>query len=183
MQLVIRVLCHARTQLLPTRVCTHVLLSQSPPYPYPPPPLLSFAPLYGRFQCSEAAVLTRIRTLTRIPYFLSDEAPNFKNIMASPEMWLSAKKAGAKAHADEHCEATMSVQLSGTKRWRIGPMPPTTAHNFTKRRSLSDGVLTMTTPTWEPEYVFDLHPVSPSEPICLYHIHVCNGARSGLTGA
>ena len=105
----------------------------------------------------EPGVLSRIRRLTRMPYFLPHGATNFRNIMASPEMWLSAAEAGAKAHADEHCEATMSVQLSGTKRWRIGPMPPITHANFTTRRSLSDGVLTMTSPAWEPAYVFDLH--------------------------
>jgi hypothetical protein len=66
--------------------------------------------------------------------------------------------AGAKAHADEHCESTMTVQLSGTKRWRVGPPPAITRSSFSQSDSLADGLLTRKLRNaWVPAYEFDLH--------------------------
>jgi ribosomal protein L16 Arg81 hydroxylase len=73
-------------------------------------------------------------------------------------MWLSPMGAGAKAHADEHCEATMSIQLSGTKRWRIGQPPPATPATFHKQHSLADGVSLLLTSGWDPTHAVDLQP-------------------------
>jgi hypothetical protein len=81
------------------------------------------------------------------PYFMNEK--NMWSLQDSPEFWFSTKGgvnppistilpdcsvpfvlysgvpgAGAKAHMDEHCTTTMSVQLDGEKRWRLGWMPP-----------------------------------------------------------
>lgn len=39
-------------------------------------------------------------------------------------MFLGMPKAGARLHADSVCEPIFSVQLTGRKRWRLGPLPP-----------------------------------------------------------
>ena len=63
--------------------------------------------------------------LTEVPYFLRSTPSSATRYSSSPEMWFAVPGAGAKAHADGHCEATISLQLSGRKRWRVGSM-----HNF-----------------------------------------------------
>ena len=61
----------------------------------------------------------------KTPYFLRNDDWSEEKLLMSPEMWFSAVKgSGAKTHADGHCESTISIQLSGRKRWRIGPMHP-----------------------------------------------------------
>lgn len=58
-----------------------------------------------------------------IPYFLRQTKWSAEHIYRSPEMWFApVGGSGAKAHADSHCEATISIQLSGKKKWRISPM-------------------------------------------------------------
>ena len=44
-------------------------------------------------------------------------------MLHSPEVWIAKKGAGAQAHVDGHCESTITIQLAGTKRWRLSPMP------------------------------------------------------------
>ena len=84
-----------------------------------------FAPFYWDVkdgaERGEHALLARIQKLTRVPYFMA--ASNLDEMQGSPEFWFSAAGAGAKAHMDSHCQSTMSVQLSGTKRWRISGIP------------------------------------------------------------
>ena len=73
----------------------------------------------------EADLLREISARTKVPYFMSRH--NAHEMKTSPEFWFSAPGAGAKVHMDSHCQATMSVQLSGTKRWRLGPIPEAVA--------------------------------------------------------
>ena len=73
---------------------------------------------------NEKPYLDRVRRATVRPYFMA--ADNDEQLMHSPEVWLARKGAGAKAHADGHCESTITIQLSGTKRWRLAPMFPKT---------------------------------------------------------
>ena len=117
-----------------------------------------FAPLYWDVKEGPGPVQEVVRGLTQVPYFMRDTAPNHDAIFRSPEVWLAPEGAGAKAHADEHCEATMSLQLSGAKLWRIGPMPALEPANFSRRRSLADGVVTMTKAGWTPAYETVLQP-------------------------
>mmetsp|Transcript_74959 Transcript_74959/g.171816 ORF Transcript_74959/g.171816 Transcript_74959/m.171816 type:complete len:452 (-) Transcript_74959:272-1627(-) len=70
------------------------------------------------------SMLTKIQNHTKVPTFMDPR--NKKDFMGSPEFWFSSKNAGAKAHMDTHTQMTMSVQLSGRKRWRLGLIPPRT---------------------------------------------------------
>jgi hypothetical protein len=47
---------------------------------------------------------------------------NDRNFKTTPEFWFAAAGAGAKAHMDTHVQATISLQLAGTKRWRMKPL-------------------------------------------------------------
>lgn len=82
-----------------------------------------YAPYYWAIK-EDRALLHRIGLGNELPYFMQD-TPRSREIWAqSPEVWFSAPGAGALPHADGHCEATISIQLSGTKRWRVGQMLP-----------------------------------------------------------
>ena len=70
---------------------------------------------------SEANLLEHIRNLTRVPYFM--EAAALRELQTTPEFWFSARGARAKAHMDPRCESSKSVQLAGTKFWRLPPIP------------------------------------------------------------
>ena len=83
------------------------------------------------------------------------------SLQDSPEFWFSSKGnrlrskpdladcmsilgdsgAGAKAHMDEHCTTTLSVQLDGEKRWRLGWMPPPKDGVRSKQSIYSDGAV------------------------------------------
>ena len=74
--------------------------------------------------------------------------------MGSPEFWFSMPGAGAKAHMDMHCESTMSIQLDGTKRWRIGLAAPT--DKSLPVGTYGDGMAYTRPGGWTPTYDFDL---------------------------
>jgi hypothetical protein len=67
------------------------------------------------------AALDALRNLTMLPYFM-DEVNEFA-VRDSPEFWMGANGTGAKAHADNHCYSTISLQLSGKRRWRLDEIP------------------------------------------------------------
>jgi len=74
--------------------------------------------------------------------------------MGSPEFWFSMPGAGAKAHMDMHCESTMSIQLDGTKRWRIGLASATDESLPTG--AYGDGMAYGREGGWTPTYDFEL---------------------------
>lgn len=57
----------------------------------------------------------------RTPYFMDKD--NIGSFQGSPELWMGANGTGAKAHMDSHCQSTISIQLSGRRRWRLGIIP------------------------------------------------------------
>jgi len=67
-------------------------------------------------------VLQKVQRHTVVPSFMDPR--NGKILQATPELWFScgASGGGAKAHVDQHTESTMSLQLSGHKRWRVAPL-------------------------------------------------------------
>ncbi len=91
-----------------------------------------YAPFYWGVKDSaehgEAELLTQIGSLTRVPYCMEPAAQREMEI--TPEFWFSVPGAGAKAHMDPHCESSLSVQLSGTKLWRLSPIPDIAGSNF-----------------------------------------------------
>merc|ERR1712196_502936 len=72
---------------------------------------------------TDGGVKAVVQRHTRLPYFMRQTIGNTEMVNSSAEFWFSQPGAGAKAHQDSHCQNTMSIQLSGTKRWRIGPPP------------------------------------------------------------
>jgi len=79
-----------------------------------------------------ADVLRKVQRRTVVPSFMDPR--NRKMLRATPELWFSCGAAGggAKAHVDQHTESTMSLQLSGRKRWRVAPMGRRTAPHIMK---------------------------------------------------
>lgn len=88
-----------------------------------------FAPFYWgvrehrRGDVGSKKVLERIRELitASVPKFMDGE--NAASLFDHAEFWLGAKGTGARAHMDSHCISTLSLVLSGERRWRIGPVP------------------------------------------------------------
>lgn len=123
-----------------------------------------YAPFYWAVKDSEehgeADLLEQIRHLTRKAYFM--EPASLREMEITPEFWFSAPGAGAKAHIDPHCESSLSVQLSGTKTWRLSPMLNPT--DFTPE--FADGAVYTKAfvdrhfdgKAWKPMFEFTLHP-------------------------
>ena len=71
------------------------------------------------------------------------------------EFWFSHAGAGALAHADQYCQTTASLQLHGTKRWRLMMMPAVeSAEQIVDEED--SGVYA--TGRWKPEYEVTLRP-------------------------
>jgi hypothetical protein len=70
------------------------------------------------------------------------------DFMSSPELWFGMHNAGAKPHQDSHCTSTISFQLNGKKRWRIGPALE--IKNVANIYGSYDGYINST--AWKPAY-------------------------------
>lgn len=57
-------------------------------------------------------------------------------------------------HADPHCESTVSITISGHKRWRVGPPPP--VPRFSERIPLYDGGVDVQ--QWQPAFEGNVGP-------------------------
>lgn len=67
------------------------------------------------------AMLKRVAKNFRVPNFM-DPVKTAGSFSRTPEFWFGTGNAGAKAHMDSHVQATLSLQLAGTKRWRLMPL-------------------------------------------------------------
>lgn len=69
----------------------------------------------------QMSMLKRVAQNFKVPPFMDPErtAGSFSR---TPEFWFGSGSAGAKAHMDSHVQATLSVQIAGTKRWRLMPL-------------------------------------------------------------
>jgi len=65
-------------------------------------------------------MLKRVAKSFKVPSFMHPGTE--RDFGATPEFWFGTGKAGAKAHMDSHVQATVSVQISGRKRWRLMPL-------------------------------------------------------------
>jgi hypothetical protein len=103
---------------------------------------------------NERPYLRVVREASLMPYFMPPEAED--EFHATPEIWLSKAGAGAQAHADAHCGSTVSIQLSGTKRWRLSAMwhvgPLTPEYTF------DDGHPYRHAGPWNASFVTELRP-------------------------
>jgi len=67
-------------------------------------------------------VLAEVNKNVVVPEFM--DPVNKDSMSKTPEFWFSfgAHGGGAKAHVDQHTMSTLSMQLSGTKKWKISPV-------------------------------------------------------------
>jgi len=112
------------------------------------------APFYwGVKDGKDRQMLHKVRQFVTFPYFM-DEQRNFQEVMGSPEFWFSMPGAGAKAHMDAHCESTMTLQLDGSKRWRIALASQT--NRSQRLGTYGDGAVYRRAEGWQPTYDFVL---------------------------
>merc|ERR1712039_819482 len=71
------------------------------------------------------SMLKRVQKSFELPEFM--DTRNKAEFGRTPEFWFAPGGAGAKAHMDTHVQATISVQLAGSKRWRLRPLEARTA--------------------------------------------------------
>lgn len=93
------------------------------------------------------------RTLQKmfsVPYFLNSSALNRNEVLDSFEFWFALENGGTQAHADSYCETTISMQLRGRKRWRLGAFP--NISNAFQPYTFLDGEIYDTPEFWKPEY-------------------------------
>jgi len=98
------------------------------------------------FHSWKKAMLTRVQKSFKLPHFMAPG--NLAFMRRTPEFWFGKPGAGAKAHMDTHVGTTMSVQLAGTKRWRLRALDARRAPYLAM--IYVDGDLDST--RWEPHY-------------------------------
>eukprot|EP00941_MAST-03F_sp_MAST-3F-sp1_P005080 g5080.t1 len=105
----------------------------------------TFAPFYWGVK-EQPEFMSKFQELEHaLPYFFPDTDTSRSEFYHSPEMWFAAPLAGAKIHGDPHCEATISIQLSGRKRWRVGSMLPVKSFQSIGGFIAEDGSINATT--------------------------------------
>ena len=92
-----------------------------------------------------------VQQLWAPPYFLAGSKVNAWESFESFEFWFSLAGGGTMAHADAYCEMTISIQLSGAKRWRLMMLPA--IDNASEAFDTHDGNI-YPTGRWRPEYEF-----------------------------
>lgn len=66
------------------------------------------------------SMLKKVQQSFVLPPFM--EKSNEMSFKTTPEFWFAVGGGGAKAHMDTHIQSTVTVQIAGTKRWRMAPM-------------------------------------------------------------
>uniref|UniRef100_A0A7S1LHZ8 Bifunctional lysine-specific demethylase and histidyl-hydroxylase n=1 Tax=Alexandrium catenella TaxID=2925 RepID=A0A7S1LHZ8_ALECA len=100
------------------------------------------------------AMLKKVQEHVKLPAFM--DASNREEFETTPEFWFAAAGAGAKAHMDTHVQATISLQLAGTKRWRLGMMEPRRAPFLAM--IYKDGDVYEEATPWQPHFNVTLRP-------------------------
>jgi len=85
-----------------------------------------------------------------VPYFLNRSALNFHEARDSFEFWFVLENGGSQAHADAYCETTISLQLRGRKKWRLGAFP--NISNAFEPHSFHDAEIYSYEDYWRPEH-------------------------------
>mmetsp|Transcript_39888 Transcript_39888/g.124403 ORF Transcript_39888/g.124403 Transcript_39888/m.124403 type:complete len:398 (-) Transcript_39888:88-1281(-) len=108
-------------------------------------------------------MLEKIREHTHLPVYMDyrniwrtnhEGLSELESLHVSPELWLSPPGAGAQAHMDSHVSSTLSLQLSGRKRWRLSQPPERTS--VAQSPEFGDGEVYRRKPPWTPHYDFVL---------------------------
>eukprot|EP00931_Biecheleriopsis_adriatica_P006720 TRINITY_DN108084_c0_g1_i1.p1 TRINITY_DN108084_c0_g1~~TRINITY_DN108084_c0_g1_i1.p1 ORF type:complete len:455 (+),score=78.03 TRINITY_DN108084_c0_g1_i1:80-1444(+) len=109
---------------------------------------------YERRPGWKQSMLKRVAQSCKVPPFM--DASTAGSFARTPEFWFGTGSAGAKAHMDSHVQATLSLQIAGTKRWRLMPLR--------KRRApflamlYSDGQPYENPEGWDPLFDITLQP-------------------------
>eukprot|EP00041_Stephanoeca_diplocostata_P025902 m.689682 g.689682 ORF g.689682 m.689682 type:complete len:496 (+) comp22847_c0_seq26:115-1602(+) len=70
------------------------------------------------------SVASKLRRLVSPLNFMRQSSRNIQDVHNTMEFWFApVNGSGALGHMDPHCDTTLSIQLSGEKRWRLG-FPP-----------------------------------------------------------
>jgi len=102
---------------------------------------------------ASAKARKKIKAAYKMPYFIEKNPMNLEFTKERIEFFLGMPGAGAALHADGVCEAIFSVQLSGTKQWRLSPLPPyERAVQRPSKQNQGPGR------KWLPTYTFTLQP-------------------------
>lgn len=91
-----------------------------------------------------------IAAMFPVPYFLNSSALNANEARDSFEFWFVLENGGSQAHADAYCETTISMQLRGRKKWRLGAFPNIT--NAFQPYMFHDGEIYDYDQFWQPEH-------------------------------
>jgi len=85
-----------------------------------------------------------------VPYFLNASTLNANEARDSFEFWFVLENGGSQAHADAYCETTISLQLRGQKKWRLGAFPNIT--NAFQPHAFHDSEIYRHDRFWRPEH-------------------------------
>lgn len=91
-----------------------------------------------------------IQEIFPVPYFLNESTLNYNEARDSFEFWYVLENGGSQAHADAYCETTISMQLRGSKKWRLGAFPNIT--NAFQPYSFGDADIYKHSHFWRPEH-------------------------------
>eukprot|EP00927_Polykrikos_kofoidii_P028133 TRINITY_DN24617_c0_g1_i1.p1 TRINITY_DN24617_c0_g1~~TRINITY_DN24617_c0_g1_i1.p1 ORF type:complete len:517 (+),score=68.06 TRINITY_DN24617_c0_g1_i1:105-1553(+) len=94
------------------------------------------------------SMLKRVQKSFKLPDFMAKS--NERDFKTTPEFWMGTVGSGAKAHMDSHVQATVSVQLAGTKRWRLKTMGPRLAPYLAS--IYNDGDVYKESESWDPTF-------------------------------
>lgn len=100
------------------------------------------------------SMLKKVQKHIAVPEFM--DPLNHQSFQRTPEFWFAGGGAGAKAHMDSHKETTISIQLAGTKRWRLRMMEPRLAPYLAML--YQDGYVYKRRDKWEPHFNITLKP-------------------------
>lgn len=93
-------------------------------------------------------VRAAVQRAWQAPYFVRG-ATNLREANESVEFWFARRRGAVLAHADTYCIPAISLQIRGTKRWRLMPPPPFAS--LLDRYEAHDGGL-YGTGLWRPAY-------------------------------
>jgi hypothetical protein len=99
-----------------------------------------------------------IQEMFPVPYFLNSSALNYYEAKDSFEFWFVLENGGSQAHADAYCETTISMQLRGSKTWRLGAFPNIT--NAFQPYAFHDAEIYKHSRLWRPEHEETVNPGS-----------------------
>eukprot|EP00930_Biecheleria_cincta_P098916 TRINITY_DN90566_c0_g1_i1.p1 TRINITY_DN90566_c0_g1~~TRINITY_DN90566_c0_g1_i1.p1 ORF type:complete len:483 (+),score=70.75 TRINITY_DN90566_c0_g1_i1:72-1520(+) len=101
-------------------------------------------------ETEDRATKPTIQNIWPVPYFLQNSTLNYQEALDSFEFWFVLENGGSQAHADAYCETTISMQLRGRKKWRLGAFP--NISNAFQPHGFHDAEIYRDDEYWQPEH-------------------------------